>query len=108
MIVGIDRKGCIQCGRCYHDECPEVFMEGEDGTSEVVEQYQDGTLARGKLPDDTYDVAVQGAEACPETVILVIKGSARRIAGDITWIGDLTHKDLVVRPREHSYSYRVC
>jgi ferredoxin len=33
--VEIDQEGCIQCGRCYNDECPEVYKEGEDGTSEI-------------------------------------------------------------------------
>jgi ferredoxin len=73
VIVEIDRRGCIQCGRCYNDECPEVFVEGEDGTAEVVEQYRDEAPAKGSMPDEMYDVAIRGAEACPEMVILVIK-----------------------------------
>jgi ferredoxin len=72
--VEIDQEGCIQCGRCYNDECPDVFKEGEDGTSEIVEQYRDGgSTAKGNIPDDKFDCANKGAEACPVTVITVSK-----------------------------------
>jgi ferredoxin len=71
VIVEIDQEGCIQCGRCYNDECPEVYKEGEDGTSEIVEQYRDGSSAKGKLPDDLLECATKGADACPVTVITV-------------------------------------
>jgi len=71
--VEIDQEGCIQCGRCYNDECPAVYKEGEDGTSEIAEQYRNGGSATGKIPDDMYDCANKGAEACPVTVITVSK-----------------------------------
>jgi ferredoxin len=71
--VEIDQEDCIQCGKCYNDECSEVYMEGEDGTSEVVEQYRDGSSATGKVPDDLFDCANRGAEECPITVITVTK-----------------------------------
>jgi ferredoxin len=69
--IEIDQEGCIQCGRCYMDECPEIFMEGEDGTSEIVEQYRDGSSAKGKVPDDLLDCAKRAEDACPVTVITV-------------------------------------
>ena len=69
--VEIDQEGCIQCGRCYNDECPEVYKEGEDGTSEIVEQYRDGSSAKGKVPDELLECATKGADACPVTVITV-------------------------------------
>jgi ferredoxin len=69
--VEIDQEGCIQCGKCYNDECPEVYMEGEDGTSEIVEEYRDGSSAKGKVPDQLFDCANKGAEECPVTVIVV-------------------------------------
>jgi ferredoxin len=72
--VEIDQEGCIQCGRCYNDECPDVYKEGEDGTSEIQEKYRDGgSTAKGNLPDDMFDCANKGAEACPVTVITVSK-----------------------------------
>jgi ferredoxin len=74
VIVEIDQEGCSQCGICYNDECPDVFVEGEDGTSEIAEQYRDGGSAKGKVPDDLYDCATKGADACPQTVITVTKG----------------------------------
>ncbi|MDW5563542.1 MAG: ferredoxin [Methanomassiliicoccus sp.] len=69
--VEIDQEGCIQCGRCYGDECPDVFKEGEDGTAEIDEQYRDGGSASGKVPDETFDCVNKAAEACPVTVITV-------------------------------------
>ncbi|MBI0583172.1 MAG: ferredoxin [Methanomassiliicoccus sp.] len=71
--VEIDQEGCIQCGRCYNDECPEVYKEGEDGTSEIVEQYRAGSSAEGNVPDELFDCASKGADACPVTVIIVSK-----------------------------------
>lgn len=70
--IEIDRDGCIQCGRCYNDECPEVFAEGGDGTSEVKEPYRvGGDLAKGETPDELLDCANRAADACPVTVIIV-------------------------------------
>jgi ferredoxin len=69
--VEIDQEGCTQCGKCYNDECPDVYKEGEDGTSEIVEQYRDGSSATGKVPDELFDCANRGAEECPVTVITV-------------------------------------
>jgi len=72
--IEIDQEGCIQCGRCYNDECPEVFEERDDGTSQIKEQYRvGGDEAKGETPDDLYDCANAGAEACPVTVITVSK-----------------------------------
>lgn len=71
VYVKIDQEGCIQCGLCYCDECPEVFVEGGDGTSEIAEKYQDGSPAKGALPDDLLKCAQRAAEACPVTVIVI-------------------------------------
>ncbi|HPT73382.1 MAG TPA: ferredoxin, partial [Methanomassiliicoccaceae archaeon] len=71
--IEIDREGCIQCGVCYNDECPEIFGESDDGTSEIVEQYRvGGDLAKGEAPDSMSDCANRAADACPVTVITVI------------------------------------
>jgi ferredoxin len=69
--VEIDQEGCIQCGLCYCDECPEVFVEGEDGTSEIAEKYQNGSSAQGALPDELLECAQKAAEACPVSVIVI-------------------------------------
>ncbi len=71
VVIEIDQEGCIQCGRCYNDECPEIFKEGDDGTAEIAEKYRDGSSGKGKVPDDKMDCANQAADACPETVITV-------------------------------------
>ncbi len=69
IIVEIDQEGCSQCGNCYQDECPEVFMEGEDGTAEIVEKYRDGSSAKGKVSDEQLACVQRAAAACPVEVI---------------------------------------
>lgn len=72
--IEIDREGCIQCGVCYNDECPEIFGEGDDGTSEIKEPYRTGgDLAKGEAPDNLADCATKAADACPVTVITIIE-----------------------------------
>jgi len=71
VIIEIDQESCIQCGRCYNDECPEVFREGDDGTAEIAEEYRDGSSAKGKAPDDMLGCVNKAADACPETVITI-------------------------------------
>lgn len=72
--IEIDRGGCIQCGKCYNDECPDVFAEAEDGTSDVQEEYRmGGDVAKGEAPDDKFDCVAKAAEECPTNVISVSK-----------------------------------
>jgi ferredoxin len=73
VVIEIDQEACIQCGKCYGEECPEVFKEGSDGTAEIAEKYQDGSTAKGKVPDDLLDCTTKAAEACPVSVITVTK-----------------------------------
>ena len=69
--VVIDQAACIQCGLCYNDECPEVFKEGSDGTSEIASEYQDGSPANGNVPDDLGDCVKKAVEVCPVSVITI-------------------------------------
>ncbi len=69
--VMIDREGCIQCGRCYNDECPDVFAEDDDGTSMIQENYRGADVAEGKVPDEMKDCVTSASEACPVDVISV-------------------------------------
>ncbi len=49
-------------------------MEGDDGTSEIVEEYRvGGDSAIGEVPDEMYECAKKGADVCPEEVIIVNK-----------------------------------
>jgi ferredoxin len=73
VIVKIDRKNCIQSGRCYEENCPEVFKGGADGTSEIVELYRDGSLDRGKVPDEKLECAKRAVGGCPVAVITAEK-----------------------------------
>ena len=72
--VMIDREGCIQCGRCYNDECPDVFAEDDDGTSMIQETYRGGDLSEGKVPDGMKDCVTSASEACPVDAISVNEG----------------------------------
>jgi ferredoxin len=69
--VTIDEKECTGCGLCYNDECPDVFMEGDDGTSSLQEKFRKGGPALGEIPDNLKDCAVQAADACPVSAIVV-------------------------------------
>lgn len=69
--VTLDRDECISCGACWAD-CPEFFEEGDDGLSQVVEQYRaGGSLAEGLAPEDLADCVRSAAEGCPVDVIHV-------------------------------------
>ncbi len=74
MIVVVDQDACIQCGQCYLDNCPEVFKESDDGTSQIAEQYRDGSPAQGKVPDELAACAQRAADACPATAITAKAG----------------------------------
>jgi ferredoxin len=63
MKAVIDRDGCISCELCA-DTCPEVFRMAEDG---LAEAYVD------EIPEEVQDSAVEAAEGCPVTVILIEK-----------------------------------
>ncbi len=71
MIVVVDQEACIQCGQCYLDNCPEVFKEGSDGTSEIAEQYRIESPSQGEVPRDLTDCVNNAADACPATEITV-------------------------------------
>lgn len=71
VIIEINQEECVQCGNCYQDECPEVFMEGEDGTSEIVEKYRNGSSAKGKVPDDMLDCVKRAVASCTVDAITV-------------------------------------
>lgn len=69
--VVIDQEGCTQCGLCYSDECPEVFVEGSDGTSEIASKYQDGSPDKGSVPDDLKECVQKAVDVCPVSAISI-------------------------------------
>jgi len=71
ITVEINRDDCAQCGNCYEDECPEVFMEDEDGTSEIVEKYRDGSSDKGKVPDDLLECVKRAVASCAVDAITI-------------------------------------
>ncbi|OPY34667.1 MAG: Ferredoxin [Methanomassiliicoccales archaeon PtaU1.Bin124] len=69
--VTVDENECTGCGICYNDECPEVFVEGSDGTSNLQEKYRKGNAHSGEIPDDKKDCAKKAEDACPVSAIKV-------------------------------------
>ncbi len=70
IIIEINQEECAQCGNCK-DECPEVFMEDENGNSEIVEEYRDGSPTRGRVPDELLDCVKRAIGACTVDSITV-------------------------------------
>ncbi len=69
--ITIDQKECTGCGICYEDECPDVFMEGDDGNSNIKQMYQKGDISVGEVPDNLKDCVKKAEDACPVTAIKV-------------------------------------
>ncbi len=70
--ITIDRPGCISCESCW-TLCPDVFEEDSgDGLSSIVEKYRvNNNPAEGEVPESLIDCAVEAADSCPVTVIVV-------------------------------------
>jgi len=70
--VTIDRPGCISCESCW-DLCPEVFeQDPADDLSSITKEYRvNDDPGQGEVPDELLDCAVEAADSCPVTVIIV-------------------------------------
>ncbi|QLH75560.1 MAG: ferredoxin [Methanomassiliicoccales archaeon] len=69
--ITIDENECTGCGLCYNDECPDVFKEGEGGTSSLQEKFRKGSPAVGEVPDSMKGCAEKAADACPVSAIKI-------------------------------------
>jgi ferredoxin len=69
--VTVDQDACTACGLCYNDECPDVFMEGSDGNSNLKPEFQKGGIDKGEIPDDKKACAQSAVDACPVNAIVV-------------------------------------
>ncbi|MDD1772353.1 MAG: ferredoxin [Methanomassiliicoccales archaeon] len=69
--VTIDDKECTGCGICYNDECPDVFMEGDDGNSNIKQMYQKGGKFVGEVPDSLKNCVKNAEGACAASAIKV-------------------------------------
>ncbi|HSV42205.1 MAG TPA: ferredoxin [Methanomassiliicoccales archaeon] len=69
--VTIDQNECTGCGLCYNDECPDVFIEGDGGNSNLKKEFQKGKVDEGEIPDSMKDCATKAADACPVSAIVV-------------------------------------
>jgi len=68
--VTVDKDACTGCGLCYNDECPDVFEEGPDGTSQLKAPFMKGGPHEGEVPDDKKGCVQSAADACPVTAIV--------------------------------------
>ncbi|MCX6650885.1 MAG: ferredoxin [Methanomassiliicoccales archaeon] len=69
--VTIDQSECTGCGICYNDECPDVFMEGDDGNSNIKQMYQKGDKSVGEVPDSLKSCVKNAEASCPSSSIKV-------------------------------------
>jgi ferredoxin len=69
--ITIDQSECTGCGICYNDECPDVFMEGDYGNSNVKQMYQKGDRSIGEVPDTLKDCVKNAEDSCPASAIKV-------------------------------------
>ena len=71
VSIRVNETECSGCGICYGDECPELFVEGDGGISEILPTFQKGNKYVGDIPADMKDKAKSAAMACPNNAIVV-------------------------------------
>jgi ferredoxin len=69
--VSVNETECSGCGICYNDECPELFVEGDGGISELLPIFQKNGKHEGDVPADKKDCAKRAAMSCPNSAIMV-------------------------------------
>lgn len=76
--VTINHATCISCGLCYNDNCPDVFEEGADGSSQLKAAFRKdigeasvSTLHQGEIPSNLLACAQKAEEDCPVSAIAV-------------------------------------
>ncbi len=68
--VRVNKDECIGCTVCA-TLCPDVFVMGDDGKSEIVEQFRTTSPAEGEIPENLLDCAKTAADQCPAQAITV-------------------------------------
>lgn len=71
--VDIDREECSGCGLCYNDDCPEVFVEGDSGLSDIKMELREGEPGQGRIPENLRACVEKAADACPVSAIVVLE-----------------------------------
>ncbi|HEY3419046.1 MAG TPA: ferredoxin [Methanomassiliicoccales archaeon] len=69
--VTVNHETCISCGLCFNDNCPDVFEEGADGSSQLRVAFRKETLYQGEIPDSMKACAQKAEEDCPVSAITV-------------------------------------
>ena len=70
-IVTINHETCISCGLCFNDNCPDVFEEGADGSSQLKTAFRKETPYEGEIPASMLACAQKAEEDCPVSAIAV-------------------------------------
>ncbi|MEX0567581.1 MAG: ferredoxin [Candidatus Njordarchaeota archaeon] len=68
--VKIDPDKCIACGVCM-SLCPDVFVAGDDGKSQLAEQFRKDSPHEGEIPEDLLECAQNAAGSCPNQAITI-------------------------------------
>lgn len=71
VTVKVEEKECSGCGLCYGEECPEIFVEGNNGISELIPAFQKDGKYIGDVPAVKKDNAKRAAMSCPNNAIFV-------------------------------------
>jgi ferredoxin len=76
--VTINHATCISCGLCFNDNCPDVFEEGADGSSQLKATFRKdigGASSeapyQGEIPANLLACAQKAEEDCPVSAITV-------------------------------------
>ncbi len=69
--VTINHGTCISCGLCFNDNCPNVFEEGEDGSSQLKADFRKESSYDGEIEDSLMVCAQKAEEDCPVSAIAV-------------------------------------
>jgi ferredoxin len=76
--ITIDHNICIACGLCYNDNCPDVFEEGEDGSSQLRVSFRKDNSEpsksiayQGEVPGSMLACAQKAEDDCPVSAIAV-------------------------------------
>jgi ferredoxin len=76
--VTVNHATCISCGLCFNDNCPDVFEEGEDGSSQLKAAFRKdigdasaSPLHQGEIPANLLACAQNAEEGCPVSAIVV-------------------------------------
>jgi ferredoxin len=72
LKVSIDRKGCINCRKCWNT-CPEFFEQNpKDTYSQICPEYRiENNPGEGEAPGKLGEIVKKAADLCPVRIIRI-------------------------------------